>query len=269
MTTIDFHTHCFPASLAPRALAGLSHASGGLRPYTDGTPEGLLRSMEENDVQISVVQHIATNPHQQATVNRFAAEIQSDRLISFGSVHPDAPDTLETLEHIKASGLKGIKFHPEYQSFYVNDLKMKPIYQKASSLGLIVLFHAGFDYGFAPPYHCMPEQLESALRWLDTPVVAAHWGGLCCGEEVLRHLCGLPLYFDLSFGYGTMPKDVAQRIIEKHGVDRLLFGSDSPWHRPAQERRLLDSLDLTPEERQKIDWENAAKLLHLSQMIKE
>ena len=42
---------------------------------------------------------------------------------------------------------------------------------------------------------------------------------------------------------------------------QMLFGSDCPWHRPAWELRLLDSLELGPEDRERILWKNAAKLL--------
>lgn len=261
--TIDFHTHCFPDHLADRAIPKLSQDSGGLQPYTDGTVNGLRRRMVEDDVQISVVQHIATSPHQQTSVNHFAASINCTDLISFGSVHPDAPDALEELERIKELGMKGVKLHPEYQQFYVDDPKMKPLYQKISQLGLILLFHAGYDYGFAPPYHCMPEQLKTALAWIDSPVVAAHWGGVGCGMEVLKHLCGLPVYFDTSFGYGTMPREIAKQILEKHGTKKILFASDCPWHSPAMERRLLHTLQLTDSELQDIYSRNAVKLLKI------
>lgn len=261
---IDFHTHAFPDKIAARAVAKLSYDSGGLMPQTDGTAASLKAEMARDGVDISVVQSIATNPHQQTKVNDYAMEMDKDpALIAFGSVHPDAPDALEELERIHAAGLKGIKLHPEYQNFFADDEKMKPIYRKISQLGLITLFHAGHDYGFAPPYHGMPDQLLGALRWLDGPVVAAHWGGVGCSEEVLQKLCGQDLYFDLSFGYGAMPKHFAQAIVDKHGPDRLLFGSDMPWHRPEWELRLIDTLDLSPADRDKILFQNAAQLLGL------
>lgn len=261
---IDFHTHAFPEHLAPRAMAALAHASGGLHPQTDGTLVSLQQQMAADGVDLSVVQSIATNPKQQRKVNDFAIQMdQEENIAAFGSVHPDAPDALEELERIAAAGLKGIKFHPEYQGFYADDPKMRPIYRKASQLGMVVLFHAGQDYGFAPPYHCMPRHMLGALHWLDTPVVAAHWGGVGCGIEVLETLCGQELYFDLSFGYGAMPRSIAQQILDAHGPDRLLFGSDMPWHRPSWELRLLDTLDLSEADREKLCWRNAAKLLKL------
>lgn len=261
---IDFHTHAFPEALASRAIASLSHEAGGLEPQTDGTLASLKEQMRIDGVDLSVVHSIATNPRQQHKVNDFAIAMNADPAVAaFGSVHPDAPDALEELERIKAAGLKGVKLHPEYQGFYADDERMKPIYRAISRLGLIVLFHAGHDYGFAPPYHAMPEHLLGALRWLDTPVVAAHWGGVGCGAEVLETLCGRDIWFDLSFGYGAMPRRVAQQIVEKHGPDRLLFASDMPWHRPAWELRLLNSLDISDTDREKICFRNAQSLLEL------
>ena len=261
---IDFHTHAFPERIAARAVEKLAQASGGLMPQTDGTAASLKAEMAADGVDIAVVQNIATNPAQQRKVNDFAMELdRDDCLVAFGSVHPDAPDALEELERIAAAGLKGVKLHPEYQQFYADDEKMKPIYRKISDLGLITLFHAGHDYGFPPPYHAMPEHLLRALRWFDSPVVAAHWGGMGCGPEVLEKLCGEDIYFDLAFGYSAMARATAQAILDRHGPHRLLFGSDMPWHRPSWELRLLDTLDISPGDREKIRSGNARALLRL------
>ncbi len=262
---IDFHTHAFPDKIANRAVEGLSIASGGLMPQTDGTVDSLKAQMQKDGVDISVVLGIATNPKQQKNLNNFATEInKQDCFVGFGSIHPDAEDALYELERIKALGLKGVKLHPEYQNFFVDDEKMKPIYKKISQLGLITVFHAGQDIGFNEPFHCMPKNLENALKWFDSPVVAAHWGGWCCAKEVLKHLCGKEnLWFDISFGYGTMLKGDAQRIVENHTADRLLFGSDMPWHRPSWEMRLVETLDVSAEDKEKIYYKNAAKLLKI------
>lgn len=261
---IDFHTHAFPEAIAPRAMQNLSYAAGGLKPQTEGTAASLKERMQCDGVDMAVVLSIATNPAQQTKVNDFAISLNKDpALFAFGSVHPEAPNALEELERIHAAGLKGVKFHPEYQSFYADDEKMKPIYRKISQLGLITLFHAGQDIGFLPPYHAMPEHLLGALKWLDAPVVAAHWGGMGCTQAVLDRLCGENLYFDLSFGYGVIPKMQAQLIVDKHTPDRLLFGSDLPWHRPQWEKRLLDTLELSDSDREKICSGNARRLLNI------
>ncbi len=263
---IDFHTHAFPDKIAERAIDTLSFASGGLMPQTKGTVDSLKEEMKKDGVDISVVLGIATNPKQQTNVNNFAAEMnKDDSIIAFGSLHPDAPDALCELERIKDMGLKGVKFHPEYQSFFVDDEKMKPIYKKVSELGLVTIFHAGLDYGYNEPYHCMPENLERALKWFDAPVVAAHWGGAGCAKKVIKHLAGKDVWFDLSFGYGNMPKSFAQEIVDKHTPDRMLFGSDMPWHRPSWEKRLIETLDISENDKEKIYYKNAMKLLGLDE----
>ena len=240
---IDFHTHCFPDKIAERAIDKLAYASGGLEPYTNGTHNGLKESMKKNGVDVSVVLSIATNAHQQKNVNDFALSINNEENIyAFGSIFPFSEDALDELDRIKEMGFKGVKLHPDYQGFDVDDERLKPIYRKISQLGLITVFHAGFDYGFAPPYGATPDKMIKALSWFSSPVVAAHWGGVNCNEDVLKHLCSTDIYFDTSFGYSMMPKYYAQKIIEKHGTDKILFGTDTPWHTAGMELRLLNSL---------------------------
>lgn len=260
---IDFHTHCFPEKLAKRAVEQLSYASGGMIYYNDATPRGLEESMKESGTDVSVVLNIATNERQMKSVNDFAASINGDSLVAFGSVFPTSDEALYELERIKALGLKGVKFHPEYQQFYVDDEKMKPIYKKISELGLITVFHAGHDYGFLPPFHCMPKNMKNALKWFDSPVVLAHWGGLACAEEVEKHLCGMDVYFDTSFGYAQMSRAAASGLIEKHGVEKMLFGTDSPWHTADLEKRLLNTLEFSQNEIDMIYFKNAQKLLNV------
>ncbi len=261
---IDFHTHCFPEKIAAKAIEKLSFVSGGMENYTDGTINGLKLSMKKHGVDKSVVLNIATNAHQQKNVNDFAASINNGNdIISFGSVFPDSEDAFEELERIKSLGLKGVKLHPDYQGFSVDDEKYKPLYRKISSLDLITVFHAGFDYGFPPPYGATPEKMIKAAAWFDTPVIAAHWGGINCNEDVLKYLCSSEVYFDTSFGYCMMPKYYAEKIIEKHGCDRILFGTDTPWHTPSMELRLLKNLCLSKDDFEKITHLNAEKLLRI------
>lgn len=259
---IDFHTHCFPDKIAEKAIQKLSFVSGGLEPYTDGTVDGLRRNMARDGVDGAVVLNIATNEKQQHSVNDFAASINGkDGITAFGSVFPGAADMLEEVERIKELGLKGIKLHPDYQGFAVDDPKWFPLYRKISQMGLITVFHAGWDIGFPPPYGATPEKLEVALKHFETPVVAAHWGGCGCGEGVLKHLCGKNIWFDTSFGYSQMPKYYAEQILEAHGADKILFGTDTPWHTAEMELRMLKTLSLSESDWERITHKNAEALL--------
>ena len=262
---IDFHTHCFPDRIAAKAVAKLSHVSGGLTPHTDGTVTGLKQAMKRTGVDASVVLNIATNAHQQTSVNDFAASINDNReIFAFGSVFPGSEDAFRELERIAELGLKGVKLHPDYQGFQVDDPNLRPLYRKIGELGLITVFHAGVDFGFPPPYGATPERVARALEWFSSPVIAAHWGGFHCYEGVLEHLCGRDLYMDISFGFGQLPRYYAEKILERHGADRLLFGTDTPWHSADLELRLLDNLGVSGDDREKIEYANAANLLGIT-----
>lgn len=259
---IDTHTHCFPDNLAPRAIKALSDGLGGVTPYSDGTLSGMQKLMHIAGVGRSVIASIATNSHQMKSVNNFASECMKNNsdIIGFGSVYPDVPDVLEEIERIKSLGLKGIKLHPDFQHFFVDDEKMIPIYKKISELGLVLLFHSGIDDGYKPPYHCTPDRILKILNWFDTPVIAAHWGANKMSDEVINKLCGTKLYFDTALGSGIISKNAAKEIIKKHGADKILFGSDSPWHSPEIEKNFIESLEIDDTELSLIFEENAEKL---------
>jgi hypothetical protein len=222
--------------------------------------------MDQCGIQTSWVLNIATTPGQQQAVNNFAAAINSARIISFGSVHPDAPDALDELMRMASLGIRGLKLHPFFQHFAADDPKMKPIYRKAADLGLVTVFHAGYDIGFADTEWASPEALARALGWFDgAPVVAAHLGGSFCWQAAHRCLAGKPIWFDTSFSCGHIPLPEAKRLIDAHGIDRILFGSDLPWSDPLQELAFIDCLGLTAAERQQVLCGNASRLIPYGQ----
>lgn len=261
---IDFHTHAFPEKIAAKALAALSVKAGNLVPFHDGTVGSLEAYVKKSGADKAVLLNIATTPQQQKNVNDFAIACNRGNIISFGSVHPDAPDALEELERIKAAGLRGVKLHPEYQSFFVDEGRMRPIYEKIGELGLITVFHAGVDIEYFEPVHCTPQRLSSVLpAFGGAPVVAAHMGGWQLWHDVEKYLVGSQVYFDTAFSYGRMPRGHCRRIIKAHGVDKILFGSDMPWSGTDAEMRFIDSMDLTDDEKSAILGGNACRLLEM------
>ena len=51
------------------------------------------------------------------------------------------------------------------------------------------------------------------------------------------------------------------KILKKHGEDKILFGSDSPWSDIAADVNILRSFGLSKETEEKILCTNAKKLL--------
>lgn len=270
---IDFHTHAFPDKIAERTISILEENTlrvSGEKSYAvrTGDVAGLQELMARDGVDVSVVLPIATTVTQSGSINRFAAELNSmPGLVSFGSVHPMQEDWAEVLAQVKALGLAGIKLHPEYQKVDIDAPESLRILKKCRDLDLIVVLHTGADIGMPPPIHCAPRQLRTALEQMPgTKVVAAHMGGWRMWDDVEKYLVGMPLYLDTSFSVTQMEPAQARRIVENHGPDRILFGTDSPWEAPKDTIAALHRLGLAETDMTKILHKNAVKLLNLQEM---
>lgn len=263
---IDFHTHIFPDALAERARQTLvkntEKFGNNYEPIHDMTKAGLVRAMDEFGIDKSVIQPIATKPSQNKSMNEWAAGTADDRVIGFGSLHPDTDDYRRDIDRIVELGLKGLKFHAEYQLFYPDEPRMLRIYDYAFSKGLIVLHHAGYDPGTPPPFHTSPARFAEVLRQMQGGVmVLAHLGGHAQWDDVEKYLVGKDVYFDTSMGTSFYGAERLTRIIQNHGADRVLFASDSPWSNGKDEIAAIRALPLTPEEIEKVLGGNAERLL--------
>ena len=263
--TIDFHTHAFPDALAPRALATLIRSCGGAySPVSDMTVAGLRRNMDDWGIDVSVVQPVVTKQSQTKGLNEWAASICSDRIVSFGGIYPHTDDYKRDIDYVCSLGLKGLKFHAEYQDFELDSPEMLKIYDYAFERGLIVLHHAGFDPMASPPFKSSPRQFAHIVHEMKGGVlIAAHLGGHAQWDDVERYLVGENIYLDTSMGFSYYPHEQFLRIVRAHGAGKILFGSDSPWSNAKDEMAALRSLPLTEEEKRLILGENAERLLNI------
>jgi len=262
---IDFHTHCFEDSLAERAVPTIARAAG-IQARTDGTVAGIRASMKNAGIDKSILLNIATKPQQTSRINQWAISIQADDLIPFGTIHPDFENWRDELSILQKAGIKGIKFHPDYQKFYVDDQKMFPIYERAAELGLILIFHAGVDIGLPAPYHCPPQRMRHVVRsFPGAKIIAAHMGGYKYWDEVEQYLVGEELYLDTSFSLHEMSEEQFLRILSGHSYEKLLFATDSPWRSQSEEVGRIKAMALPEHVKQAILGDNAAKLLGLAE----
>ncbi len=261
-TVIDFHTHIFPDALAARAIKQLAECGDGSAYYADGTARGLRQSMQQAGITKSVTLPVSTKAAQTPTINTICIELRDSGLIQFGTLHPDYPDWDTEIARLVEAGIRGVKFHPDYQLFYVDEERMFPLYQKMAEGGLIALFHTGEDIAFQPPFRAPPDRMARVLDHVpDLVVVAAHFGGYKMWDEVERHLVGRPLYLDTSFTLPYLPAEDFVRMARCHGVERILFGTDSPWADQTDELTRLLATGLTNAELDAVCHQNAERLL--------
>lgn len=270
---IDFHTHIFPDKIAiptVEKLKGyLCDAGEECAAYTDGTLASLKASMKKAGVDISVILPVVTNPKQFESINRFSAEKNNtEGIIAFGGIHPDNENPEEKLDFIKSLGLKGIKLHPDYQGTYVNDERYIRIIRHAEKIGLITLIHAGYDVLSPDDIHCTPDRAIDMLTKVEAKennkIILAHLGGHKGAQENYEKLCSRNVWLDTSYVLDKIPSDMLIRIFEKHGFDKILFASDSPWGSQERFVQTLMSLDISEENKEKIFHKNAEHLFALN-----
>lgn len=286
---IDMHVHAFPDKIAERAMSSLEQTYG-VKGFSDGTIGSLLSDMTRSGIEISVILNVSTDPKQVISINNWADEINKlgkarpigskgfPSLMGFGTIHPQFSDYRAEIQRMKELGIKGVKFQPSFQKFYPDDDKMFPIYEELIKSGIIIFFHAGNEIKPVDMVFSTPRRLARVLDVLEdvieehnyriisdtswtSKIVAAHLGGYMMWDEVEEFLVKKPIFLDISYSLGHISDEQAMKIINSHGVDRILFGSDSPFGSQRQTLDMISKLPLTKEQLQKIMCENAIKLL--------
>jgi predicted TIM-barrel fold metal-dependent hydrolase len=258
---IDVHTHVFPDKIATRAVDSLAKRANLPLPELDGTVTGLLGSMSSVGIDCSWIANIATRPEQAGSILDWSKLIRSDKIMPLASVHPDSATWKTEVFNIFEAGLRGIKFHPQYQGFVVDDPRLLPIYREIARLGLFVLFHAGYDLAFLEDNSAAPFRLANVHRKVpELTMIAAHLGGWRAWDEVIDCLVGSEVYFDTSFMHDATPRQ-REHIFLQHDRTRILFGSDSPWTSQKHALEQVHALPLDAEHRAQVLGGNAERLV--------
>lgn len=267
---IDFHTHIFPDKIAEATINALSKA-GNILPHSNGRKEGLEGSMKSSGVDISVNLPVLTRAKQFDSIFNFALVLNRENqtqggIISFAGFHPDIENYEEKLTQIKENGFLGIKIHPDYQGTFFDDSRYVAILKKAKELDLITVTHAGYDVGFPnEEIKCTPRRVLEVLDELGgyDKLVLAHMGGNELFDEAYGSLAGQDVYFDTSYVLPFLTREQFEKMLTRHGEDKILFATDSPWQNQGEMVGIIKSYDLGKETEDKIFCQNARKLLKI------
>ncbi len=265
---IDFHTHIFPEKIAERTLLSLQSNSNTM-PKSNGTHTGLIEKMDEAGVDISVALPVLTKPTQFDSVMNYALEINNyykdkdKKIISFCGFHPDIEDKKTKLKQVKDNGFLGIKIHPDFQNTFIDDEKYVEILKICKDLDLICVTHSGVDDGYKNcPVRCTPERVLNVINKVGhNKFVLAHFGAHRLWEEALSLLAGKNVFFDTAFTLDHIDKDLFNKILYKHGENKVLFATDSPWDDIKKDVELIKDFVKDKEVLDKIFYKNAIKLL--------
>jgi len=248
---IDAHAHIFPEKIAQKATDAIGKFYGIPMDHPAGTSETLLREGSKIGISRYLVSSVATTPAQVQSINNFIyAECSvHPEFFGFGTLHPKMENPERELERIIELGLHGIKFHPDFQTFLIDDPALIPLYRRIAQAKLPILFHMGDGrYEYSRPIrlgHVM-EQVE------DLVAIAPHFGGYERWEEAAGTLKHPNIYFDTSSALFCMDYDMAMDLIHLFGADHFMFGVDFPMWNHEEELERFMRLPLTEEERKQI-----------------
>lgn len=275
---IDFHTHIFPPWLRERRDEYIKRDPCFSLLYSQpkariATAEELLASMDEAGIGLSVVLNIGwvshelcvkTNDYILDSVSRYPT-----RLVGFCAIQPRAGDAaIAELERCAKAGAKGIgELRSDVQGFDLADKKtMKPLVDAALKHDLIFLTHSSEPVGheYSGKGSITPDILYSFITaFPNLKLVCAHWGGglpfYALMPEVAKALANV--FFDTAATVFLYKPEIFEQVNRIIGSDKILFGTDYPLMHQNRVIAQVQSARLPEEDKARILWANAQKLL--------
>lgn len=189
------------------------------------------------------------------------------RLIPFCDINPNLHNDLaaELRKKVEVHGFKGLKLYPTYQHYYLNDIRMYPLYQTAQELKIPVLIHTGSSIfkgtrlKYGDPLHLD----DVAVDFPNLNLIMAHAGrGFWYDRAFFLSKLHRNVYMEIS---GLPPSKLLTYFPEfTRNTDKIIFGSDWPGMPDIKENMdVISKLDLPPGGADKILGATAAKLLQL------
>jgi uncharacterized protein len=260
---IDAHAHVWPDSIAPRVLAS---RPSNLDPRHDGTVGGLIRTMDEAGIDHALTLGIANVPEHVARTNEFIGSVDRNRFTPFGTIHP-ALSNEDNLRHLRDNGIPGVKVHPLFQDITLGDPRVLDLMTALAESGIIVLTHAGAGGDEAASERGAPQQLRTLADAVPAlQLIACHYGGYHRLDEAEDIIVGTNVWLETSWppSLGDLDRTRIRTLIEKHGTDRVVFGSDWPMTDPAAEIAAVRALGLDPVAEAAVLGRNLTRLLGLT-----
>jgi len=259
MKIINAHSHVYPTKIALKATQAIGEFyHTGM--YGKGTTQDLIQDGERAGITDFLICSCATTLKQVHSINEFLlGEYQAyPNVYALITLHQDMTeeDAYNEVSWGLEHGFKGIKLHPDFQKFSVNDPSVFGLYHAAQGR-MPILFHAG-DYRYK--YSNPPLLADVAKKFPKLDLVCAHFGGYSewDGIEAYRGLENV--YFDTSSSLFALDAKKASDLIHGFGAEKFFFGTDYPMWDAVEEMKRFNQLSLTTKEREMIFAENAIRV---------
>ena len=224
----------------------------------EGSPEQLLTFMDQYEVEKTI---LCAKDHTGNEEVAAAAAAHPDRFIPlvYLNPHEGEEECLRKMRrYVDELGFHGVKMNPLRHAFVADDAIVDPIMKAAEERHIPVFIHSGH-----PPYSLPWSIALLAERWPSVPTVMIHMGhghGVYI-DAALKMAKRIPnIYLEMS----GMPMGCKiYQAYHEVGHDRIMFGTDFPFHHPSVEIQKVLTCNLTEQELEDVFYNNAAKLMGL------
>ena len=261
MEIINAHAHIYPEKIAAKATDTIGVFYDIKMEMPAGTSQRLIEDGSRAGVSRYVVHSVATTAHQVRSINDFLMR-ECDahpEFIGFITLHQELTEeeVMREVDFALERGFKGIKLHPDFQKFNIDDECAEKFYRAAEGK-LPILFHIGDDrYDFSAPERLV----KMAKKYPNTTFIAAHFGGYRCWDKAELYLGLDNVYFDTCSSLPFITPERAKEIIDLLGADRFFFATDFPMWDSEGEMARFDKICLTEKEREMIFAGNIKRVL--------
>jgi predicted TIM-barrel fold metal-dependent hydrolase len=225
-----------------------------------GTEEEMIRRMEENAVDATIVQPFPgarDYRHRHDEIADLCAR-HPGRIFGLASLSPHVGRDVyqrEVERCVRELNFVGVKLHTIGHG--VNPLSEdgNMVFETAHALGIPAMVHTGAGIPFSLPALCMP----AARKYPGLPIVLAHAGGgiVSAEAQVAASICN-NLYLETSWCLG---EDV-RWMISTIGPDRVMMGADLPSNVPVEIAKYR-ALELQPDAYDKVMGQTAIQVFKL------
>lgn len=156
----------------------------------------------------------------------------------------------------------GVKIHPVLGDFDILDMGlMKLIDEYIEPSGLTILSHVGNESPNVP----IDKYLKLAAKYPKVRFIAAHLGiGIMGSNDTAVNAWKANPLPNVWFDMGTLRafcSGAVENLLAAVGSDRICFGTDAPLYRSAPFVRVLQTLEVDSETREKIAWRNVLQAI--------
>jgi len=192
----------------------------------------------------------------------------------FGFIGLDPHKGMRAINELKASvtdlGMRGAAVDPYLAQIYAHDAKYYPIYSKCCELDIPIIFTTG-PATLVPNAiidHVAPRYIDIVARdFPELKIIISHGGYPWVNEAITVAQRNRNVYIDLSeYEFSPMAEAYVEAANTMIG-DKILYASAHPFVDFKTALKTYEKLPFNPDVRQKIMYDNAAKLLGLQPVV--